>query len=278
MVIYDPYISQNNIRMLNVKNAFNFNHKENIIIETETNNNKMYGHYLITFKVNNDNNNDNNDNNIHNGYEYVDLGLPSGTLWATSPIMSSGDVLYFAWGEINGYTATQIEDIKIKRFNYEGYDLKYNDYQNDENYMYKFSEYWWWNNSKQGDKKRKLDLEDDAAHVYMGGDWHMPTNEQFEELITFTEVSEYNNYQVILKSTINNNTITFLKYGYVYYNENNIIVEDYYYCGCELYNISNTQSYNYTSSSCLNFIKNKKKAQISFKSRTEGLPIYGVIG
>lgn len=38
-------------------------------------------------------------------YDYVDLGLPSGTLWATCNVGASapdtyGD--YFAWGETNG--------------------------------------------------------------------------------------------------------------------------------------------------------------------------------
>ena len=28
-----------------------------------------------------------------------------------------------------------------------------------------------------------MELEDDAAHVHMGGDWHMPTPEQIKELI-----------------------------------------------------------------------------------------------
>ena len=40
---------------------------------------------------------------MHNGHEYVDLGLPSGTLWATCNVGATkpeeyGD--YFAWGEV----------------------------------------------------------------------------------------------------------------------------------------------------------------------------------
>ena len=40
--------------------------------------------------------------NMINGHEYVDLGLPSGTLWATCNVGANspeeyGD--YFAWGE-----------------------------------------------------------------------------------------------------------------------------------------------------------------------------------
>lgn len=43
-----------------------------------------------------------NNGNTYNGHEYVDLGLPSGTLWATCNVGATtpegyGD--YFAWGE-----------------------------------------------------------------------------------------------------------------------------------------------------------------------------------
>ena len=47
----------------------------------------------------------------HNGYEYVDLGLPSGLKWATCNIGASSPEeygLYFAWGETTGYTSKQV--------------------------------------------------------------------------------------------------------------------------------------------------------------------------
>lgn len=46
-----------------------------------------------------------------NGHEYVDLGLPSGTLWANMNVGANSETdngLYFAWGETTGYTADQI--------------------------------------------------------------------------------------------------------------------------------------------------------------------------
>ena len=46
-------------------------------------------------------------------HEYVDLGLPSGTLWATCNIGANSPEeagLYFAWGETQGYTAEQVGD------------------------------------------------------------------------------------------------------------------------------------------------------------------------
>ena len=38
---------------------------------------------------------------VHNGYEYVDLGLPSGIKWATCNIGGASPEdsdMYFAWG------------------------------------------------------------------------------------------------------------------------------------------------------------------------------------
>ena len=43
----------------------------------------------------------------HNGFEYVDLGLPSGTKWATCNVGADKETdygLYFAWGETVGYS------------------------------------------------------------------------------------------------------------------------------------------------------------------------------
>ena len=42
----------------------------------------------------------------HNGFEYVDLGLPSGTKWAKNNVGANSETdygLYFAFGETNGY-------------------------------------------------------------------------------------------------------------------------------------------------------------------------------
>ena len=103
-------------------------------------------------------------------YEYVDLGLSSGTKWATMNVgasKSSDYGLYFQWGDTQGYTADQVG--KDKQFNWT--DYKWNP-SGDGKTFTKYTEL--------GDK---LDLEDDAAHVHMGGDWHMPRPDQIEELI-----------------------------------------------------------------------------------------------
>ena len=103
-------------------------------------------------------------------HEYVDLGLPSGTLWATCNVGASspedyGD--YFAWGE------TEPKD------------------------TYNWSTYKWCNGSSDTftkyctsssygmvDGKTELDPEDDAAYVNWGEKWRMPTYYQLDELKT----------------------------------------------------------------------------------------------
>jgi len=52
-------------------------------------------------------------------YEYVDLGLPSGTLWAKCNIGANSETdygLYFAWGETQGYA-----DASTKAFSWSDY-------------------------------------------------------------------------------------------------------------------------------------------------------------
>ena len=112
---------------------------------------------------------------FHNGIEYVDLGLPSGTKWATmnvgaNSIEDSG--LYFQWGDTQGYTSTDIEGGK-KVFR-EG-DYKYRDY--------KFGSILKYN---EQDGKTVLDPDDDATHFQLGGDWRMPTRDDFKELYKHT--------------------------------------------------------------------------------------------
>ena len=95
----------------------------------------------------------------NNGYDYVDLGLPSGTLWATMNVGASKPSdfgLYFQWE---------------KKFASDESDYKFGVYPN---------------YSKYTTKGATLDLEDDAVHVNWGGDWHMPTPEQIQELLDNT--------------------------------------------------------------------------------------------
>lgn len=105
----------------------------------------------------------------YNGHEYVDLGLPSGTLWAKCNVGANNETdygLYFAWGETQGYT-----DTSSKQFSQNDYV-----YYQDED-MTKYND---------NDGLVTLEASDDAASVAMGGEWHMPSVNQLNELTANT--------------------------------------------------------------------------------------------
>ena len=120
-------------------------------------------------------------------HEYVDLGLPSGTLWATCNIGASipeEDGLYFAWGETQGYTGVT----ENKQFNTSDYNPS---------------------------------MQEDFVTVILGSNWRLPTRSEFEELLANTDVAKQGNL-FILTSKNNGNQVTFRGYigtisnGYCY--------------------------------------------------------------
>ena len=117
-----------------------------------------------------------------NGHEYVDLGLPSGTLWATMNIgaLKPSDYgKYFQWGDTSGYTSNQIgKEIDAKHFTWTDYKWRSSG-DSDSNVAF----------SKYTTISATLELEDDAAQVNWGGDWHMPTREQLMELTSAANVT-----------------------------------------------------------------------------------------
>ena len=127
---------------------------------------------------------------------YVDLGLPSGTLWATCNIGATspedyGD--YFAWGETEGYYSGKTT---FTSGNYKWYKgrmkmTKYCDYSN-----YGYNGF--------TDNKTELDPEDDAAYVNWGSAWRMPSEAQCRELIN----SDYTTSEWTTENGINGRKIT----------------------------------------------------------------------
>ena len=110
----------------------------------------------------------------HDPNDYVDLGLPSGTLWATCNVGASypeDDGNHFAWGE------TEIMYIQYWGWSTykwcNGSDNSLTKYCNDSNYGY----------NGFVDNKMELELEDDVAYVNWGHSWRMPSLEQQQELI-----------------------------------------------------------------------------------------------
>ena len=137
-------------------------------------------------------------NGIHsNGHAYVDLGLPSGTLWATCNVGTSLPEGYgdrYKWGEIQLRHPTIGETIFYL--------------QSSGGTMFKYN---------TGDTLERLELIDDAAHYRMGGGWHIPTREQVEELkgVTLQEWTQVNGISgMLFISQENGNTIFFPATGY----------------------------------------------------------------
>ncbi len=97
---------------------------------------------------------------IINGHKFIDLGLPSGLLWAETNIGAEtayDDGNYCAWGET-----------KTKE-TYDWSTYSWGTYDNPTKY-----------NSTDG--KTVLDKEDDAAYVNWGSGCRMPTQAEFDEL------------------------------------------------------------------------------------------------
>ena len=113
-------------------------------------------------------------------HQYVDLGLPSGTLWATCNVgavqpYQSG--LFFAWGDTEGHGSDPADGYL---FSWENY--KWCEVAGEDTWFTKYC-----SDSSRGldgfiDGKYELDPEDDAAWVNWGPQWRMPSWEQFEEL------------------------------------------------------------------------------------------------
>lgn len=132
---------------------------------------------------------------------YVDLGLPSGTLWATAPITEKENgplqriiVLKYGWGDT--------EDVRYHSSYKYGENIgtygaaSITKYCND------------WKKGKNGftDNKLFIEPEDDASIVKWGSEWRMPTKQQCEELLKYT-VKYQEKGGCRLKSVINGKEI-----------------------------------------------------------------------
>ena len=161
------------------------------------------------------------DMGVVNGHAWVDLGLPSGTKWATCNIGATspeeyGD--YFAWGETSTKSSYTSEN-----------SLTYGKYMNDISGNAQY----------------------DAAVANWGGGWRMPTRSEMQELIdkctwTWTAQNGVNGYKVT--STVNSNYIFLPAAGYRYGTSLNNAGYYGYYWSSSPNNIYNA-SYLYFSSS-----------------------------
>ena len=101
-------------------------------------------------------------------HEYVDLGLPSRTLWATCNVGANNPEeygSYFAWGE----TAPKEVYSELT-------------YKWGTGNPYSVTKYSTSNDRDTFDNKTELEAADDAAYVNWGAKWRMPSLEQIQEL------------------------------------------------------------------------------------------------
>lgn len=130
--------------------------------------------------------------------DVVDLGLPSGTLWATCNVGATSPEGYgdfFAWGETTGYSSASTSD--GRSFNWASYTWMQSG-QSDWNYITKYTfddgqakGIWYsYSGSFVGDNKTVLESADDAATANWGSAWKMPTHAQWQELVSNT-ISEW---------------------------------------------------------------------------------------
>lgn len=157
--------------------------------------------------------------------EYVDLGLPSGLLWASwnvgalSPT-DYGD--YFSWGNIDGHAEGS------------GYDFS------DANY----------NASPGKQVSGDIALSQDAANAYLGGSWRMPTKDEFQELYDNCDsawVTENGVAGSRFTSKTNGNSIFFPAAGHYYGTTHYVRGSDGYYWSASRYSGSSGYSLGFSS-------------------------------
>lgn len=137
---------------------------------------------------------------IRDGHEYVDMGLPSKTMWATCNVdakhtceVGSG----VAWGEL------------FPKAVYKGHTYRFS--KGGGEYVLIYGEY----ETFCADGLRELQPCDDVATHRWGPRWHMPSKDDFEELVnncSIAEIDDYNGTGVAgyLFTSKNNNNVLFL--------------------------------------------------------------------
>ena len=135
------------------------------------------------------------------GVRPIDMGLPSGTMWAN---MNIGAVkpedagLYFAWGETEGFVADGSDD---HLFGWGTYKLCNGSRATQTKYCTTGS-------YGTADGRIVLEFTDDAAYVNWGTEWRMPTGEDMIELMEnttneWTTVNGVGGYRFISEATGN---------------------------------------------------------------------------
>lgn len=135
--------------------------------------------------------------------ESVDLGLS--VKWASHNLGAKepeGYGCYYAWGEIEKKSSYTWKNYRFRSSGETLTDVKFNKYNSKPN-------------SGTVDSKTTLDLVDDVAHAKWGGEWRIPTPDEFRELLnnctwTWTTQNGVNGYKVTSKKIGYENSSIFL--------------------------------------------------------------------
>ena len=168
-------------------------------------------------------------------HEWVDLGLPSGTLWATCNVGANAPEEYgdlFAWGETEPK-----EDYYWETYKWcNGTEDSLTKYciQSDHGY------------NGFVDNKTELDLEDDAAYVNWGPSWCMPTAEQQKELYEncSSALTTMNDVNGRLFTGPNGNTLFLPAAGCSWYGSLYDVGSNGYYWSRTLFPSNSSRAYN----------------------------------
>jgi hypothetical protein len=182
----------------------------------------------------------------YDGHKFIDLGLPSGTLWAEINIGASGIYgigRYYTWGETD-----------IKTFYSDpGSYSKYN----------------------STDKLSTLENKDDAAYVNWGSFCRMPTKAQFDELINSENCTMEGDGRngVWFRSTRNGTSVFFPYTGYKYNDESISVGAGGYYWSREI----NTDGYTSAYGLCVHVYDDTIEARTLYDLRWGGYAVRAVV-
>lgn len=143
----------------------------------------------------------------YHGHEYIEIG---GLKWATKNVGANNITdtgFFFHWGDTQGYTTQQCINGEMTS-NYKYYNINASSVT--EEYANNYCNY------NNGRTSGNMLSSDDAAKSIMHGNWRIPTPEEWQSLITNTDISfttNYNNTNVpgyILTDKLDNTKTLFI--------------------------------------------------------------------
>ena len=220
-----------------------------------------------------------------NKHEYVDLGLSVN--WATCNVGAEkpeeyGD--YYAWGETAPYyvkNAGADNELQWRKGKEAGYDWKsYFDIKTIEPTDYDDIVTFWYYNTQE---KKVIEYYHDAATTNWGGEWRMPRQAEFEELInpdnctwTWTTMNGVNGYRVTSKKPGYEGNSIFLPAAGGYSGTDSKLRDAYgWYWSGSIDDKTSDKSTNFAY--ILNFYFDTRFVSINSSGRCSGLPVRPVL-